>query len=150
LNFRFIARSCTFFQRFIGKFKKISNRNPSWQKGIQGEDLACRYLKKKGYKILECNWRSGRYEIDMVAKDRECIVFVEVRTRQENQLCSGYDSVNQRKKQILKRGIKLYLNKTPYVKTFRLDIISIDWIEGKDNYRLHHYENANLSGRNRF
>jgi putative endonuclease len=145
-----MASLCTFFQKFIGKFKKISNKNLSWQKGIRGEDLARRYLKKKGYKILECNWRSGRCEIDIVAKDRECIVFVEVRTRQENQLCSGYDSVNQRKKQILKRGIKLYLNKTPYVKTFRLDVVSIDWIEGKDNYRLHHYENVHLNPRNRF
>jgi putative endonuclease len=150
LNFRFIARLCTFFQRFISKFKKTSNKNLSWQKGIQGEDLAHRYLKKKGYKILERNWRNGRYEIDIIAKDKECIVFVEVRTRQENQLCSGYDSVNQRKKQILKRGIKLYLSRMFYVNTFRLDIISIDWIEGKDNYRLHHYENVNLNNRNRF
>jgi putative endonuclease len=149
LDFHFIVRSYTFFQRFISKFKKASNKNLSWQKGIQGEDLARRYLKQKGYKILERNWRNGRHEIDIIAKDKECIVFVEVRTRQENQLCSGYDSVNQRKKQILKRGIRLYLSRMPYVRTFRLDIISIDWIEGKDNYRLHHYENVNLNRRSR-
>ncbi|MDR0647148.1 MAG: YraN family protein [Puniceicoccales bacterium] len=143
-----MASLCTFFQKFIGKLKRISNKNLAWQKGILGEDLARRYLKKKGYKILERNWRSGRCEIDIIAKDRECIVFVEVRTRQENQLCSGYDSVNRHKKQMLKRGIKLYLHKMPFVKTFRLDIVSIDWIEGSDNYKLHHYENVNLNSRN--
>ncbi|MDR0393299.1 MAG: YraN family protein [Puniceicoccales bacterium] len=150
MNVCFIARACIFLKKFIGKLKKVSNKNLSWQKGIHGENLAHRHLKKKGYKILERNWRKGRCEIDMVAKDGECIVFIEVRTRQENQLCSGYDSVNRHKKQTLKRGIKLYLSKMSYVKTFRLDIISIDWIEGKDSYRLHHYENVNLNHRNRF
>jgi len=49
--------------------------------GKKGEDLAADYLRKKGYRILKRNWRSGRNEVDIIADNNEYIVFVEVKTR---------------------------------------------------------------------
>ena len=49
--------------------------------GIKGEEAATAFLKDKGYRILERNWRMHRHEIDIVAEDDEYIVFVEVKTR---------------------------------------------------------------------
>jgi putative endonuclease len=49
--------------------------------GRYGEDLAAKYLQDRGYSILERNWRCSLGEIDLIAKDRNSIVFVEVKTR---------------------------------------------------------------------
>ena len=54
------------------------------QTGDQGEKLALGYLKKKGYKLLECNWRKARGELDIVMQDGEFIVFIEVKTRTQD------------------------------------------------------------------
>ena len=55
------------------------------QFGQEGESIAVGYLKKNGYKILEQNYRNKLGEIDIVAKDRETLVFVEVKTRHSDQ-----------------------------------------------------------------
>jgi putative endonuclease len=49
--------------------------------GRYGESLAAEHLLQKGWEILECNWRCGRAEIDIIAKDGDILVFVEVKTR---------------------------------------------------------------------
>ena len=51
------------------------------ERGIEGEELAVRELKRNKYKIIERNFRTPAGEIDIVAKDGKCLVFVEVRTR---------------------------------------------------------------------
>lgn len=55
--------------------------NPNPELGKSGEALAARLLKKRGYKILETNYRSRLGEIDIIARDRKTLVFVEVKTR---------------------------------------------------------------------
>ena len=49
--------------------------------GIIGEEEASKILKKKGYRILEHNWRMGHLEIDLIAENRKEIVFIEVKAR---------------------------------------------------------------------
>jgi putative endonuclease len=56
-------------------------KNRRQQLGQQGEALAVRHLKKAGYKIIETNYRTPLGEIDIIAKDRDTIVFIEVKTR---------------------------------------------------------------------
>ncbi len=51
------------------------------EKGKQGEDIACQYLIEQGYQILFRNWRLDKAEIDIIAMDKEELVFVEVRLR---------------------------------------------------------------------
>lgn len=52
--------------------------------GIEGEDFAVTFLKKLGWQILERNWRNKKAELDIIAKDGEILVFVEVKTRSTN------------------------------------------------------------------
>ena len=51
--------------------------------GRYGENAAARFLRRHGYKILERNYRAGRNEIDIIAKNKDFLVFVEVKTRSE-------------------------------------------------------------------
>ena len=61
--------------------------------GKFGEELAAKFLKKKGYKILERNYRAGRNELDIIAENKEYTVFVEVKTRSEHKVF-GFDFGN--------------------------------------------------------
>ena len=54
--------------------------------GALGENLACRTLERRGYRIIERNWRCPQGEIDIVAQDGDCWVFVEVKTRRCRQI----------------------------------------------------------------
>ncbi len=58
----------------------------SFELGKQGEEIASEYLINKGFKIIERNWRAGRYEIDIIAIDNNTLVFVEVKTRSADYL----------------------------------------------------------------
>ena len=72
----------------------------SWNNilGKRGEELAVRFLEKKDYQILETNWRYRRAELDIIAKDGEVLVFVEVKTKNNNQYgdCLLYTSPSPR------------------------------------------------------
>jgi putative endonuclease len=77
--------------------------------GRRGEELACKYLKKAGYKILELNYRGRLGEIDLVAEDGDCLVFVEVKTRSSLDFGHPFESINSRKQQQLIRAAREYL-----------------------------------------
>lgn len=77
--------------------------------GRLGEELACKYLKKAGYKILELNYRGRLGEIDLVAEDGECLVFVEVKTRSGLAFGHPFESINSRKQHQLIRAAREYL-----------------------------------------
>ncbi len=49
--------------------------------GRQGEAIAEKFLKKKGFSVLVCNWQLNRHEVDIIALDKEFLVFIEVKTR---------------------------------------------------------------------
>lgn len=112
--------------------------------GREGENAAAGFLRReKGMKVLERNWRHGRGEIDLIARDREVLVFVEVRSRRTGALVSGYDSVNREKKRVLRRTARAYLRalRTP-ARHFRFDIIEVRHSDGKQ--QILHYENVRL------
>ena len=116
--------------------------NPNVRRGRKGERVAVRFLKKKNYKILDTNYQSGRYELDIVAEKDGCIVFVEVRGRQQSSLQSGYDSVDKTKKHALRCAIFAYLKKHRRIRYWRLDIIAVEWDENGKIVALRHYENV--------
>ena len=66
--------------------------------GKQGEALARTYLEEKGYEILEASWRYRRAEVDIIAKDKKILVFVEVKTRRSDYFGKPEVSVTARKK----------------------------------------------------
>lgn len=94
--------------------------------GKKGEELAQEYLVKKGYKILETNKRFSRFcEIDIIAQDKDTLVFCEVKTRKTNICGSPLEAITKSKYQNIKKGIFFYLQENPKNKKFRIDAVSI-------------------------
>jgi len=70
--------------------------------GIRGEKLARDFLKKRGYRILETNYRCPEGEIDIITKDKDSLVFIEVRTKKSLEFGSPEESITLAKKERLK------------------------------------------------
>ena len=93
--------------------------------GDAGEDLASRYLQKQGYEILERNKHYSRFcEIDIIAKDKNTIVFVEVKTRKTDAFGSPLEAITQSKYANIKKGVQFYLAENK-VKNYRIDVVGI-------------------------
>ncbi|MDA8823343.1 YraN family protein [Opitutales bacterium] len=135
-----------FFTILRWKFGQLPSVDDAKQRGRYGEWLGKEFLKKKGFHILEKNWRSRgdrRKEIDLVCLDREILVFVEIRARSENALISGFHSLNSRKRKALRRSFKAYLleaDDRPF--SYRFDLVEVD-LPKKPSKRakLFHHEN---------
>ena len=99
--------------------------------GNKGEELACEYLKKKGYKIIERNWHySKNAEIDIIADDNGTLVFIEVKTRTTLNYGHPFESITQSKIQKIHKGILGYLNQIDKkYKSYRFDGIAIIGLE---------------------
>ena len=94
--------------------------------GKKGEKLAQEYLVKNGYKIIDTNKRFSRFcEIDIIAQDKDTLVFCEVKTRKTNICGSPFEAITKNKYQNIKKGIFYYLQKNPNFKKFRIDAVSI-------------------------
>lgn len=83
------------------------------QTGKFGEDIAADYLEGKGFTILARNWRSGHYELDIVAVDDEGIHFVEVRTRINPEILPQ-ETVNSAKQRKVVEAAKRFLREEAY------------------------------------
>lgn len=116
---------------------------PKDKLGRKGEDMAACFLRRqKGYHILERNSRLMGKEIDIIAKDGECIVFVEVKTRKTENAGSPAEAVDKAKRMRLILAAELYLRKRRLeFSPARLDIIAIVWPED-GRPKLEHFENA--------
>ncbi len=77
--------------------------------GNQYEQKAARYLEEQGYRILESNYRCKLGEIDLVARDREYLVFVEVKYRADGHSGYGYEAVDGKKQRRIARAASWYL-----------------------------------------
>lgn len=122
-------------------------------KGALGEKLACRYLRRKHYKILERNRREGRAEIDIICENKTHVVFVEVKSRLEEGLTvRPSNAVNGDKARMLGTAVKRYMKKysaLPFKKPHqpRIDIIEV-YLKQKRNRLvlgdrgIFHIENA--------
>lgn len=114
--------------------------------GKAGEDFVTQYLKSKGYIIIKRNWRDSRYgEIDIVAENRECIAFVEVKTRQKNSLVSGLEAVDFGKQQRTKNASQTFMKRLRTNLPPRLDVAEVTVVNEMDGifqFELNYIENA--------
>jgi len=108
--------------------------------GKKGEELAAGYLEKKGYRIVEKNWRQWRHEIDVVAMDGKCLVIVEVKTRQSNFFGEPEMAVTRDKQKALIRAANAYIRYKNIECEVRFDILSV--IISKTGEQIHHIEDA--------
>lgn len=93
--------------------------------GKWGEDLAVAYLEKKGYTIVERDWKSGRRDIDIIALDDDVVVFVEVKTRRNRLYGEPEDAIDYYKLQNLQQAISHYVKFRNIRQDIRFDIISV-------------------------
>ena len=107
--------------------------------GRHSEIMAQNYLRSLGYTILETNWRSGHKEIDIIAKDENIIVFVEVKTRSDDFL-DPIDAVDKRKMANMTRAANAFVNHYDIPHEVQFDIITITG--DQDNYKIEHYPDA--------
>lgn len=111
--------------------------------GAQGEKWARDYLNKKGYRIRETNYRCRDGEIDIIAEHKDCLVFVEVRTRTGSAFGSPEESVTRAKKDKLTSLALAYLqtqkNVPPYM---RFDVVAIEVGTDGKPVRVEIVENA--------
>ena len=108
--------------------------------GSEGEDIAAAYLKNKGYSILYRNYKTPYGEADIVAKDKETVVFVEVKTRTNKSFGLPFESVNFRKQEKLKRIALFYLKNSKAQVNLRFDVISITSEDGRHD--INHIKEA--------
>jgi putative endonuclease len=109
--------------------------------GQKGEELAADHLNKAGFKILFRNWKWGKHEIDIIAENKEYIVFVEVKTRNEDFQMHPLTSVNRDKQKSVIRAADGYLQKFKLDKESRFDIITV--IKKRDDtFEIDHMEDA--------
>lgn len=93
--------------------------------GRSGEAEAYRFVQKIGYQILEINWRYKHLEVDIIAMDKDVLVFIEVKTRRSLKYGLPFEAVGYRKQQKLSRAANLYISYKKHQGDIRFDIISI-------------------------
>lgn len=109
--------------------------------GYQGEITAKKYLQNKGYSIIEQNYRTKYAEVDLIAKDKKSLVFVEVRTKVGERFGIPEQSLNRNKINRLIRSATAYTAQNGYTKHYRIDAICIVLDEERKVRRISHYQN---------
>lgn len=100
--------------------------------GVKGENLAVKFLKRKGYRIAERNYKTSVGEIDIIAEDRGTLVFVEVKTRTDDSFGLPFEAVNPRKREKLRKVALFYLkNRCKKEIPARFDVLSIRTTDGE-------------------
>jgi len=111
--------------------------------GIRGEKLAKDFLKKRGYRILETNYRCSEGEIDIIAKHQDYLVFVEVRTKKSLEFGSPEESITPTKKERLRATASYYQqthNDLPLL--WRIDFVAVELNQEGKPSRIELIENA--------
>lgn len=113
--------------------------------GKIGENIAKEYLEEKGYKIIEQNYKTKYAEIDLVAKQKNELVFVEVRTKIGDIFGTPEETINKRKLRKLWGNATAYAARTKWKGSSRIDAVCIVLKKDYSVEHLNHYENIEVS-----
>ena len=109
-------------------------QNKSTSKIEPGEHIACKYIKKQGYKILEKNYRTRYGEIDIVAVDSDVLCFVEVKSRKNTDYGFPEDFVDKRKQQkLIKTSLIYSMCRMSKIADKRFDVVTVNLNNGNCN-----------------
>lgn len=114
--------------------------NTKAETGREGERLAADYLKRKGYTIVEKNYRFKRSEIDIIAVCEGRLVFVEVKTRSSTAFGHPEIAVNEKKIAKIMQGAEQYIYENTWEGNVRFDVISV--IKKSHRTEIEHFEDA--------
>lgn len=109
--------------------------------GSIGEKIARDYLTKKGYSIIDKNYRTKIGEIDIISKLKNIIVFVEVKTKIGDVKGKPYEHVTKSKISKFKRAVQGYLMSYKILNQIRLDVISVQLFDDLSVNKILHFEN---------
>ena len=113
------------------------------QVGKLGEKAAQKFVKKRGYRIRETGFRCRHGEIDIIAQQKDCLVFVEVRTKSNLEFGTPEESITQAKKERLIASALTYTNTHQDIPSlWRIDVIAIELDDKGKTKRIDHIENA--------
>lgn len=98
--------------------------------GASGEQAAFDWLEQEGFEVVARNWRSGRYELDIVAKRAGTLHFIEVKTRDEGSWESPEDAMGPAKQRSFRKAAQAYLAQYPTDLEPQLDLVAVDTATG--------------------
>ncbi len=110
--------------------------------GKLGEDLAAEHLRKAGYQVLERNVRTRYGEIDLVARDGDCVVFVEVRTMASDMMTPEESVTLRKQRQVASLGFRYLQEHGMTDADWRADVVAIEMGPAGKPVRFEHYVNA--------
>ncbi len=114
-------------------------KQPEWR---NAEDYAAAHMRKCGYKILHRNLRLDRFEVDIIVQKKDTVVFVEVRSREDDSVTAPEESVRYTKRQHLRAAARRYIARHGQQDVYyRFDVIGVVTPPG-ERPRITHYENA--------
>ena len=93
--------------------------------GAWGEEQAAAFLLRRGYDIIERDWKSGHRDIDIIAMQENVVVFVEVKTRRNRVFAEPEEAIDYKKLQNLRQAINYYVKSRRINREFRLDVITV-------------------------
>lgn len=108
--------------------------------GNAGEEQAARYLDREGYTLLARNWRSGHLELDIVADWLGELVFVEVKTRKDEDFAPAHTAVTLEKQRHIVQAAHAYMASHRLDQPYRFDVIAL--VGAPPSWTLHHIPNA--------
>lgn len=108
--------------------------------GRIGEEAAARYLMHAGYTLHERNWRDGQLEVDIVAETYGEMVFVEVKTRRDENYMPALDAIDLAKQENLVRAARSYMALHRLDLPYRFDVITV--VGAAPPFRISHHRHA--------
>lgn len=112
--------------------------------GKIGEDIAKKYLKKQGYKIIEQNYKTKFAEIDLITKKDNQLIFVEVRTKTGLDFGRPEQTIRRKKLRKLKRNVAHYLKYNNCNGSYRIDAIGVILDKNRNKKQLRHFKNITI------
>jgi len=119
----------------------FQNKKNNVTKGRLGEELALKYLVKKGYTLLAQNWFYGKIEIDLIFENQGFIVFVEVKLRHPDTLVEPHLAVNKAKQRKIVKAADAWLKERDETAETRFDVVAI-LLEPGQPAQIDHFEGA--------
>ena len=136
------VRKCTIYTKYdyLCSPKTTNNMAVHNELGTWGEEVAAQYLTKKGYTIVERDWKSGHRDIDIIALKDDIVVFVEVKTRRNNYFGEPEDAVDFMKLRNLRTAINHYIKYKNIGQEIRFDVISVIGTPEEGTPEINHFE----------
>ena len=113
--------------------------------GKHGEEIAAAHLLRLGFQILETNWRHRRLEVDIIAKEGETLVFVEVKTRSYDYFGRPEEFVTPGKERRLAEAAAAFMEKSGHDWAMRFDVVSV-LMKNATDYTVEHIRDAFFPG----